>query len=370
MQKIIRSFIITGTFFLLSFEPLTAVTYYSRQNGAFTDNNTWSTVSHAGPAAGSAPCSCSPCSISGNNTMEIDHAVSINCDMNFSGNPDIIIRAGGSLTVTGNASVTGAVVFVVQSGATVSISGNLNVSGGGGYITIDGTINIGGSVAINGSYPICGTGTLTYGTGLTGGGNICGTVTVLPVTWLYMEANDWGEAIEVRWATAAEINNDYFTVERAADGIHFESLSVLSGAGNSTTIHEYSYRDEAPPAGICYYRIRQTDYNGMYDYSATIAVYRNHAGAFITIVPTLVTNNQVKITFSGLENTRARIILFDADGTLLESRLAEIETDVHLFYYHFNSSLPQNIYFISIIAGDFIHTEKIIITAQSAFIRD
>src|SRR3990170_3881264 len=123
--------------FFLTANAFGATTYYSRQNGDFTDVNTWSTTSHSGSPAGSAPCSCSPCSISGNNTFEIDHAVSISCDMNFSGNPDLIIRAGGSLDVTGNASITGAVIFIIQSGGSVSVSGNFDVSGSGGYVDID-----------------------------------------------------------------------------------------------------------------------------------------------------------------------------------------------------------------------------------------
>lgn len=70
------------------------------------------------------------------------------------------------------------------------------------------------------------------------------------------------EVVNVSWTTATEANNDFFTVERSRDGIHFESLAVVDGSGTSSTDKEYTWVDEKPLPGTSYYRLSQTDFNG------------------------------------------------------------------------------------------------------------
>ena len=345
----------------LSAKTFAATTYYSRLGGAFDTTLTWSNTSHSGSAVGSAPCSCSPCSIAGNNTFEIDHAVVSTCDMTFSGNPDIHIRAGGSLSVTGNAGISGAVIFIIDSGATVSVSGNFSVTGGGGYVTINGTLTVGGNITINGSYPVCGDGTIIYGGSLSGSGEICNDVTVLPVEWLYLEGRYARNIVHLNWATASETNNDYFTVQKSPDGEGFSGIATVDGAGNSTTIREYTCSDYSPAQGINYYRIKQTDFNGQYDFSGTIALYISANGMSVAIAPTLVKGNSVQIFFSGLRNHRAEIYLSDITGKTLKREQTIIRTDNEHITFRFGSGLPCSIYLLPVSMPDFQHTEKIVV---------
>jgi len=347
--------------FFLGGTAFGATTYYSRQDGAFNDNNTWSTTSHSGSAAGSAPCSCSPCSIAGNNTFEIDHAVTIGCDMSFSGNPDVIIRSGGSLTVTGNASITGAVIFVINSGASVSVSGNFSVNGGGGYVTINGSLTVGGNITINGSYPVCGDGIITYNGSLTGSGEICGTVTVLPVEWLYLQGHYIHNYVQLNWATASETNNDYFTVQKSDDAEYFSAFATLDGAGNSTTVREYASADYHPSMGVNYYRIRQTDFDGVSDYSGTIALFISANGMSVAISPTIVTGSSVQIYLTGLRNSHAEILLSDISGKKLRRQLTLVRTDNDQLHFALPSGISCSVYFLTISTPDFQHTEKIVV---------
>src|SRR5207253_2457539 len=62
-------------------------------------------------------------------------------------------------------------------------------------------------------------------------------------------------------------NSDYFTIERSADGINFESLTYVKGAGNSKITSNYKITDNAPLSGLSYYRLKQTDFNGISKYS-------------------------------------------------------------------------------------------------------
>jgi len=64
------------------------------------------------------------------------------------------------------------------------------------------------------------------------------------------------------WTTKSELNNNYFTVQRSHDGVNFETLSQISGAGNSTSTLEYKWTDQNPQFGTTYYRLSQTDFDG------------------------------------------------------------------------------------------------------------
>lgn len=96
--------------------------------------------------------------------------------------------------------------------------------------------------------------------------------TPLPIELLYFNAVYHDGQVDLDWSTAGEINNDYFTVERSADGHVFRELFRKPGAGNSSQPLHYSGTDGQPLAGVSYYRLRQTDYNGDYSYSAEVSI--------------------------------------------------------------------------------------------------
>jgi hypothetical protein len=96
--------------------------------------------------------------------------------------------------------------------------------------------------------------------------------TPLPVSWLGVEARATGKTILVSWQTAEEINNDYFSVERSMDGSSFERIDKVDAAGNSNIINSYSINDKNVLTGVLYYyRIKQTDFDGHFDYSKTVS---------------------------------------------------------------------------------------------------
>jgi len=72
------------------------------------------------------------------------------------------------------------------------------------------------------------------------------------------------------WTTVTETNCNYFDVERSNDGNHFSSIGNVQGAGNSTSSNNYTFNDENPFPGVNYYRLKQMDYDGNYQYSSVI----------------------------------------------------------------------------------------------------
>ena len=101
------------------------------------------------------------------------------------------------------------------------------------------------------------------------------TVTVnnpLPVELMTFTARSAGPVSVLNWATATEYNNDYFAVERSADGLAFALLGQVAGAGTSSSLRSYSFTDERPPVAVAYYRLRQVDYIGAATYSPVVSV--------------------------------------------------------------------------------------------------
>ncbi len=95
---------------------------------------------------------------------------------------------------------------------------------------------------------------------------------LLPVSMLDFYAYKDGDAVDVKWVTSSEKNNDYFTIERAEDAINFRIIGTIDGAGNSNSVKKYSLTDFDPVHGTGYYRIKQTDYDGKSAYTNIIAV--------------------------------------------------------------------------------------------------
>lgn len=68
------------------------------------------------------------------------------------------------------------------------------------------------------------------------------------------------------WETLSEVNNDYFSIEKSVNGIEWEIVEKINGAGNSSTKLYYNYVDVDGINGVTYYRLKQTDYDGKFKY--------------------------------------------------------------------------------------------------------
>lgn len=94
----------------------------------------------------------------------------------------------------------------------------------------------------------------------------------LPITLLEFTATPDGGVVRLDWATASEVRNALFTVERSRDGISFERVLDVPGAPNSTALRTYQELDRQPYVGLSYYRLRQTDEDGASTVSGIVAV--------------------------------------------------------------------------------------------------
>lgn len=96
---------------------------------------------------------------------------------------------------------------------------------------------------------------------------------LLPVELIYFRAAPSGYGqVALHWSTAQEINNDYFLVERSSDGQNWESIQQVSGHGTTDAVQNYRAWDNAPLTGRAFYRLRQVDFDGHFDFSPIEAV--------------------------------------------------------------------------------------------------
>lgn len=133
----------------------------------------------------------------------------------------------------------------------------------------------------------------------------------LPIELLTFDATALEDQVDLDWMTATEINNDFFTLERSADGLRFTDIGLIKGAGNTTEIQSYQFTDYSPLSGASFYRLKQTDFNGDVSYSdlrmvyfgaddrSTVAVYS--AAEEVVIDLDLTADESLSISFFNLD---------------------------------------------------------------------
>jgi hypothetical protein len=115
--------------------------------------------------------------------------------------------------------------------------------------------------------------------------------TTLPVELISFSAKCNTNAVELVWATASEINNDYFEVQKSDDGNVWYYIGTVKGAGNSSIINNYSFVDKENTANA-YYRLRQVDFDGKFEFSPVIFSNCNNSEEVnLIIYPNPVTDN-------------------------------------------------------------------------------
>lgn len=109
---------------------------------------------------------------------------------------------------------------------------------------------------------------------------------ILPVTWLEFRATVQDGDVVLHWSTAAELNNDFFEVQHSSNGIGFTPIGTVGGSGTTRQISRYSFTDTNPQIGTNYYRLRQVDFDGQFDYSPILsAVFADNRDLALELYP-------------------------------------------------------------------------------------
>ncbi|MCP4440041.1 MAG: T9SS type A sorting domain-containing protein [Aureispira sp.] len=171
----------------------------------------------------------------------------------------------------------------------------------------------------------------------------------LPVELLFFDAErkDVDEVL-LTWSTATEINNKGFYVERMLEGeTEFKTVGFVEGTGTSSIANNYQLIDPNAYEKVSYYRLRQVDFDGQYDYSETRAVFGLMAQTEIAIYPN-PTTDVVNIRFSNLAvGSEAAVQLLDARGRLVYDAKHAVSSQEALILDLFEQ-LPSAMYILSV----------------------
>jgi len=183
----------------------------------------------------------------------------------------------------------------------------------------------------------------------------------LPVELVYFNASLDGKRVMTAWKTASEKNNDYFTVERSADGKNFTPVGKVKGSGNSSKPVAYSFIDQEPLTGLSYYRLRQTDFNGKTEAfelvpirngtSQSQTVAQTDANEIKTIFPNPFHDQfTVKINAPSAGTTEVQVL--NTGGTILRKVQIQAESGESEHAIRNLDNLTPGIYFIRLVNGD------------------
>ncbi|MBN9292741.1 MAG: T9SS type A sorting domain-containing protein [Flavobacteriia bacterium] len=152
------------------------------------------------------------------------------------------------------------------------------------------------------------------------------SITILPVEFKSFEAIKNNRNIDLKWITASEKNNHFFTIEKSVDGKNWEVVLAKDAIGNTSTETIYTATDNTPYPGISYYRLSQTDFDGttkafknivsvnLDDTNPQIRVFPNPADNYLTIEGfNCNTGNLAVYNISG-KNVSTEISLISADN--------------------------------------------------------
>jgi hypothetical protein len=96
------------------------------------------------------------------------------------------------------------------------------------------------------------------------------STTILPVKWLSYEVKTDKAGNHILWTTASELNNDRFDIEKSSNGTDWQLAGTVKAKGNSSQQTKYTYFDATSTSSKTYYRIKQVDVDGRFEYSKTL----------------------------------------------------------------------------------------------------
>ncbi len=187
---------------------------------------------------------------------------------------------------------------------------------------------------------------------------------ITPVELISFTAAVDANKITLSWKTATEVNNYGFEIQRSNDNKNFVPVGFVKGSGTTAEPHTYSYVDNI--RGNFYYRLKQVDFNGAFEYSSVVEVstlpetyllFQNYPNPF---------NPSTKIKFvippvtSG-KSSFVNLKVYDVLGREVATLVNE-EKHPGSYEIEFNgSSLSSGIYFYRLSASNFTQTKKLIL---------
>ena len=168
----------------------------------------------------------------------------------------------------------------------------------------------------------------------------------LPVTLAYFDGKKNRNSIKLNWMTSSEINNDYFSLERSEDGISFFEIARINGAGTSQIDSYYEYDDMINKNGSYYYRLKQVDFNGKFEFS-NIKFFEFQDVIIATSIYPNPTKNKLNVILHSNITDAFYIDIIDLNGNTVINQKRELNKGENTFIVNVQD-LASGIYFARI----------------------
>ncbi len=159
----------------------------------------------------------------------------------------------------------------------------------------------------------------------------------LPIELVYFDGNEQDGNVVLEWETASEINNQEYIIFRSANGIDYDTLGTVLGAGNSNELNDYKFTDSNPLPNINYYILEQVDFNHSYHEYPTISVQTSTDVQDLKLYPNPA-NDHLVVEFH--EDLSYQVLIYNLNGQ-------EVITPIKKLFNHVvlnTQELPAGIY--------------------------
>lgn len=168
---------------------------------------------------------------------------------------------------------------------------------------------------------------------------------VLPVRYNYLKATANEKTVVLSWQTASEQEADKFIVERSENGNNFSSIGSVAAKPQPNAGSHYFFVDNAPLQGVAYYRLKQLDQRGGFNYSRIIRIDRASVNKLnIRIYPNPA-HDRITVQHqaaSGLEKMKVYNL---AGGLVMQQPVLKNSQHTSISIAH----LPAGNYFVSLV---------------------
>ncbi len=169
----------------------------------------------------------------------------------------------------------------------------------------------------------------------------------VPIELISFQGKLENNQIRLDWSTAQERNNEKFEIYKSQNGMDFEFIGSVEGAGNSDSRLDYSFYDLDPQIGPNYYKLKQVDFDGSFAWTQIIQVNYNSDNRDLKVYPNPA-KNTLFVKFD--ENiSKEQIQIFDVQGKYWKTKIVESGDTVKELDLN---NLPSGVYTLQVIHGD------------------
>lgn len=177
---------------------------------------------------------------------------------------------------------------------------------------------------------------------------LSGDVGTLPVELTFFKARISNFKVILLWQTATELNNEKFEVEISKDGREFQKIGVIKGNGTTIASQEYSFEVKNPKKGVSYYRLKQIDFDGQFEYSEVISLRfigeNQEVGIFY---PNPSKTGVVNLDYISQTNKEIDIAVYDITAKIVINQVRQVSSGSNNLIFDF-STLNTGIYIAQI----------------------